>query len=312
VIGARFNATVKENEHTYCVVKGFKRAAKTLGHSLVGAIDQPKEVKWDEHFTIEYEKKDEETFILVEVFARPTLKDDPKSESKLGEFKLKMAEIDAPKPKVEQKEKKEKKLEEETWANAKVRDEPLTDEKGVQTGTVTLRLRRELKLYGTLVIDIKEAELTDANASRAQSAKCVVTLASHIQETPAAEGKTHMGITHYVWKSNIIQLEIDQNNHIFDVFIELWDEHGGVPAVAAAPADKKKDEEKPAATFPAADEKVKVDKKAITGHSIGQVRLTLYDTLSKFKAQLPLLSQLAGKHHHLGTITIEAKLKMKK
>jgi len=171
VINAKFNAATKEHKETYCVITVGKKNAKTLFRPLTGPKDKEKEVKWDENFAIEYEKKDEESFILVEVYAKATLKDEL-----LGEFKLKVNEIDAPKAKEEKdgkKDKKDKKKEkEETWASAKPRDAALTDKKGTHVGSITLRIRRELKLHGNLIIDIKEAELPEATKVKKSQVCC--------------------------------------------------------------------------------------------------------------------------------------------
>jgi len=293
VINAKFNKEIKENKETWCQVTVGKKNAKTLSHPLTGAKDQPKEIKWDENFAIEYEKKDEDTFIHVEVYTKGLLGNDL-----LGEFKLKMNEIDPPKPKEEKKDKKDKKKEkekEESWAMAKPKDAPLTDKKGNQVGTIILRVRRELKVYGTLVIDIKEAELIE-NPTKIKTAKCVVKIASHVQETPSAEAKAHKTATHFEWKKNIVSIEIDQTNHIFDVFIELWDENPVNPPPPQPAA--KKDDKNP-------------EKKPISGAFVGQSRITIYDTRSKFNAALPLHTQTAERKQ-LGTIKVLAKLKQNK
>jgi hypothetical protein len=294
VINAKFNPATKENKETWCQVTVGKKNAKTLSHPLTGAKDQPKEIKWDENFAIEYEKKDEDTPIHVEVYTKGLLGNDL-----LGEFKLKLNEIDPPKPKEEKKDKKDKKKEkekEESWAMAKPKEAPLTDKKGHQTGTIILRVRRELKVYGTLVIDIKEAELTEP-PGKIKSARCVVKIATHVQETPSAEAKAHKNLTHFVWKNNIVQIEIDQTNHIFDVFIELWDDHPANPP--PQPAAKKDDPKNP-------------EKKPLSfnGLLIGVARITIYDTRSKFNAQLPLLESTERKQ--VGTLKVLAKLKQNK
>eukprot|EP01101_Sappina_pedata_P004310 TRINITY_DN1801_c0_g1_i1.p2 TRINITY_DN1801_c0_g1~~TRINITY_DN1801_c0_g1_i1.p2 ORF type:complete len:423 (-),score=172.85 TRINITY_DN1801_c0_g1_i1:643-1872(-) len=113
-----------------------------------------KEVNWEEHFSIEYTKGAEDEPILVEVFAKDTLKD-----TFLGEYRMKIGDILAPKRRADRNVettgvKSEKNtntsdnVNPDNWATATPKDYPLTDKKGNKIGTIGLLLRRETKLYG--------------------------------------------------------------------------------------------------------------------------------------------------------------------
>eukprot|EP01101_Sappina_pedata_P006703 TRINITY_DN3409_c0_g1_i1.p1 TRINITY_DN3409_c0_g1~~TRINITY_DN3409_c0_g1_i1.p1 ORF type:complete len:316 (-),score=119.07 TRINITY_DN3409_c0_g1_i1:136-1083(-) len=287
VINARLNKE-KERSNVYAVVTIGKKAAKTDMRPLVGPKDAPKTVDWEEHFAIEYEKNDEESTIQVDVYAKATLKDDL-----LGEFKLRLGDIDPPKEKSKDKKKDKKEEKEISWAASKPKEVPLNDKKGNQVGTITLRIRRELKLYGVLSVDLKEVEIENEIDGDPTPIFGVVKLNPQRFEANSSAGKAGKttATTVYVWRANSNKLKVDQTNHVYDVFIEI---RRKASAVELQPDPKSKSDDK---------------KNVIDGDLLGEARLALYDTRSKFSEQLVLYDR---DHKQVGFVKVLAKLKKDK
>jgi len=280
----------------------------------LGDIDPPKDKK----------KKKKEEEAKKKQQEEETKKKEGKKDEKKDE-KPKSATTAASKDDAKKKGGK-KEEEEENWATAKPKDAPLVDKKGNQVGVITLRIRREVKLYGTLIIDIKDAELIagEEPVKHARCAKCVIKLALQSKETTVVEGKPAQGKNQFLWKSSVHQFEIDRTNHVFDVFIELREDEPSKKDEPAKKDDGKKDDGKKGAASSSSssltDSAKKDDGKKsggaslptgpiITGTFLCQARLTLYDTRSKFNTPLPLLTH---DRKQIGQLRVQAKLKQSK
>jgi hypothetical protein len=267
VISARFK-DLKEGSECWCVVNVGAQKCQTLRLK----VNSSGEVKWDENFSIEYlDKKEKDALFLIELFANGEFK---------GAFRQRICEINAA---------------QESWDRSQNRDCTLTDQQGNEIGIVTFRVRREEKCYGMLKIDIKECELNQL-AGQIKTAKCVVNCSTFFHETSVAEGKLDQGnVTHFNFvNNNLVQLEINKNNNIFDVFIEIWEQN---PIQSNAPPSQ---------------EIKSGEKKQISGRLIGQARLPVYDARQRFNAQLPLISLETAERKMLGTVTVEAMLEKEK
>jgi len=178
-------------------------------------------------------------------------------------------------------------------------------------------------MYGTLTIDLKEATLANSvSQTEIKTAKCTFKLLTQIHESPNAEGKHGKNETSFAWKSCTNQFTINETNHVFDLFIEVWkdDGHGSssaTPADNKGAADKKddkrddkKDDKKPEKKddkkADKKDDKKGAEKKEINTNLLGQSRLSLYDTKSKFNTPLPIFNQ---DYKQVGQIKLQAKIK---
>jgi len=269
VISAKLD--VKKDIDSYAIVAIGKQNAKTK------VVKDTREPVWEENFAIGYEKEDEDSEIIIDVFEKGKLMDE-----RLGEFRLKLGQLDPPKKKNKAKEQpktdakggktdakggktdakatkpvdeKNKDKKEENWANAKPQEAPLGNKKGERVGTLMILLRRELRLHGQLKVDIKELVLTSLTGPvQPKPSKIVVKLGQQDKsETAVTEPKVGKKDAKYSFKHTLMFVVHDGNN-ISDVFFELWQ-----------------------------DDKV-----------VGETRLTLYDTRKKFDGNITIISNAGG------------------
>jgi len=128
------------------------------------------------------------------------------------------------------------------------------DKSGKSVGILRILLRREVKLKGTLKIELKEAELSFESPDKIKPVKCAFKLGTKTTDTPAADPKAKGNSAQYLWKGTNIEFEVNDENNFCDLFIELWD--SGTDKLA----------------------------KEKTPH--GYSRLTIYDTRKKFSSAL--------------------------
>jgi len=267
----------------YALVSIQNKTAKTR------IIKDTKDPVFDENFAIEYEKGDEQSEISVGIFEKGMLKD-----SMFGEWNLKLGEIDPPKKEKKKEDKKiketkeekakrkeQEKKEQESWASAKPRIAPLLDKKGVKVGEITLCIRRELKLYGVMKIDLKELEL---EGKIEKPVKCIFKLQSCAPtDTGSINGKPNSAKTStiFVWPNKGFQTQfpINDSNNTYDTFIEVWEEEGPT----AAPTHKV---------------------------LLGQGRLPHYDARKKYNA--PLAVEAPQDHRVVGQLKLVAGLDKQK
>jgi len=294
VLGAHFDSTFcnKNYNETKCLISVAKNYSNTIGRPIVGS-----DVMWNEHFSIEYAQGDEASLVIFQVINNDTV---------LGQCEMKLQEIKPPKP------SKERDYNEsdgtstpavQSWQDTETKDFTLLNKKGSSVGTISLRLRREFKLYGTLVLEIKEAELQQSEIdAQIKVVKCIVKLATQVFTTPLANTVVVLpgNIIRFRWNFDPIQIKVDQSNHIFDVFIELWQEDPNTVSTKAMETTTvfSKDDKK--------DEKVN-EKKPICGSVIGQARLTIDDAKSNFNSQIVLMRQ--EDHKKIGFLSVQARLK---
>jgi hypothetical protein len=159
------------------------------------------DVKWDEHFSIEYyDKKEKESFFQVEVYGNGKL---------LGCYRQNMDEIGGANG---------------AWENAETKECLLKSSSGTEMGNITLRIRREEKCIGQMDINIKCVELN--GCQQCKSAKCVVNLSTFSHECSSAEGKCEGNVCKFCFNDNV-KIDIDEKNNVFDAFIEVWDVNCG-------------------------------------------------------------------------------------
>jgi len=199
----------KDLKDCYCVVNVGPQKAETLKHQT----NDIGEVKWDEHFSIEYyDKKEKESFYQLEVYANGQC---------IGIYKQRMSEISDSK---------------EMWTNSKNIDCNITKD-GKDTGVVTFRIRREQKRCGTLNIRVKDCELNEMAGNNVQSTRCVVKLSTFSQEALSIpnESKSSGNTSHFSFANDKeIAIDVNKNNNVFDVFIEVWQQNNALPIIGQA------------------------------------------------------------------------------
>ena len=263
-----------------------------------------KEVNWEEHFSIEYTKGAEDEPIIVEVFAKDTLKD-----TFLGEYRMKIGDILAPKRRADRNvETTDIKSEKNTntssgaspdnWATASPKDYPLTDKKGNKVGTIGLLLRRETKLYGDLRVTVKEAFIEEPNDTIRQ-AKCIMKLVNEVQETGPSNATHANTTTTFKWENATRNFNIDSHNHVFDIFIELWNTTLPTSQVGdVTPIHNTRDSLGKQEEVNRGDQKV-----IINPLLIGQSRVTIYDAWDTINEPVPIFT---FDNRHVGFMRIHA------
>jgi hypothetical protein len=196
------------------------------------------------------------------------------------------------------------------WTMATIKEETLVDKKGHRVGTIVLRMRQETKLYGTLSVDVKEVEMDGSVVPDVNSAKCAIKLVSQVHETPSTEAIREGGKVRFTWASNPNpnQFDINETNHVYDVFIMLMKcEPGavcqGAPSTSAAstteagtaatdiaPKDHKKEEAKDEVSYPSL---------------IGEARLSLFDARRGIQDPLPLFT---NNQKQVGQVKVQVNL----
>jgi len=218
----------------------------------------------------------------------------------------------------EEKDTKEKEMKREEkqndrWNMASIKEEFLVDRKGHKVGTIVLRMRRETKLYGSLSVDVKEIEVDNSILSDVCWAKCAVKLVSQVRETPSTEAKRENGKSRFTWETCPSQFDINESNHVYDVFIMLMKDQGAsspsssssptaaissaipsatstLAAAISAPKDPKKEATKDEVSYPSL---------------IGEARLSLYDARYGTQDPLPLFT---NDHREIGLVRVKATL----
>jgi len=253
---------------TYAVVSIGKQSART---KVVKNTNRP---TYEENFAIGYELEDEKSEIVVDVFEKGHLTDD-----RIGEFRLKLAQVDPPKNrKAQNKEtrdqpaatadtalptpsnaptvgKKDKPAQNaESWANAQPQKALLINRKGDQTGFVNILVRRELRLHGTLNIQIREVDLApmDDTSFWAKPTSLVAKQGQERHEHPL--NLTNVSSAQKVPADFNVSFQINDNNNISDVFFELWQ----------------------------------------NGQAIAEARLPLYDTRKRYNGSLAFIGPFGG------------------
>jgi hypothetical protein len=270
VISARFNNTHTVHDtnsddcgESFCVVNVGTQKAETLKLKCTNFG----EIKWDEHFSIEYfDKREKESFFQLEVYTNGQLK---------GFYKQNISEIVGDKV---------------SWDKTKIREAPLVSKTGKEMGEITFRIRREEKCYGTVKISIKDCEL-NYNTDQILSAKAVANLSTISHETGISEGKLDNNVKLFSFKkSEPMEFYINKNNNVFDFFIEVWNCN---PTIVTSDHNEHQHEEKQERT----------DKKPISGHLMGQARLPVFDIKHNSRFQLPVITQTPD-HRLIGTIKV--------
>jgi len=298
----------------------------------------------ERNFTIEYDEKDHSSTINIQLFAKGAYSKD----FLLGEAHLNLGEIDPPKVKWNEKntthdKKKEQNLQdivsaacasvknifkdetgktdqekllhskekENPWFKSNPRELPLKNANGDKIGHFTLRIRREIKLFGMLNIDMKEIDLDPSENEDNRPIKCVFKLASDVFETPSVNGKEGK----YVWKSCNIKFPVDEKNHVYDCFIEVYQDTPLETATSFTNPSTIQEEVKDNSSPTTSEEnynpktatiaKTIIKSPLINGKLLGQARIPLYDTRSSFKIPLPIYRQ---DEKQIGLIQLNAKL----
>jgi predicted secreted protein len=256
-------------------VKTGNKQAKTIAHPLIGK-NASKDVVWQEDFIMEFDHlgaHEEKVFLEVLVFSKKDL---------LGILKLTVDDISPA---------------EEIWEMIKPVDFPLSDPKGNQIGTVNLRIRHENKIFGTLVVNLKEGDLEKDISGDIMSVMAVIKHTDQISLTqPAIVNDNHFVFLESCSKSIIL----DKKNNVFDVFIELWknDPNPNVSQVKSSAILE------PAPTAPIPEKKKNLDPTALVrGNMIGQARLPLFDVRLPFQSL-----QIFSEHKRVGQIQVQTRL----
>jgi len=280
VAGARFNNSIKDNKETICLISVAKNSTHTIARPIVSS-----NIKWDEHFAIEYNEKDENSIIIIQIC---------EAGHTIGECKIKLRDIEPPTKSNQDKDKnKEGMFVKQSWQETELKEFPLKDKKDAEIGIISIRIRREFKMFGTLVITVKDAQVTNSMGN-IRSGKCILKLANQLQSTSIVNTLKSGNSIRFEWDSKPVEFKVDHTNHVFDVFIELWnDDDPTTTDTSVFVYDSKK------------DEKI-AEKKPIHGTIIGQARLTLDDAKNNFDSQVLLIDQ--EHHQKIGFITVQAKL----
>jgi len=296
LISAQFPPTA-ETHDAYAVVTVGKQSAKTFVHPMVSQGND-KVINWQEHFMIEHAEKDSKSLILIQVFQS--------NQELLGEYKMHLGDL--PKCKDKKKEKAVEKNNQpgqipEKWVTAKVNTYALKDKNGNDIGLITLRIRRETKMYGILNFELKEVTLDKLPKSlEADCVKCIVKLTTQVFESPpmkctSGEGKI------INWENCKYQFNIDETNHFSDVFIEVWRENVRGPPTQSCVQHIVN------AVSTAAESVLipggKQEARSFSENLIGEARMSLFDTQSTFCTPMPLFRP---HHKEIGTVTVMAKL----
>jgi len=278
IIGAKYE---KPYKNTFVVITVGNRSARTISHPLIGIGDGSKDVRWEEHFTIEYEKEDESP-IRIQVFSES-------SSDVLGELNMHFGDIDTPRAKSTDDDGRQEDYVQEIWNISRLKEEPLKDKDGLVIGTLIFRLRREFKMHGTLSVDVNEVELENAIYSRVETVKCVLKhftqgKVNQLYESPVSTGVREDSRTIFKWPQSFNgQFDIDQTNNIYDVFIEVWQGEQIPSTLPSSPSDNNE---------------------MVSGPMLGQARLTLFDARSFFNTPLPIYS--FSDHKLVGHVKLEA------
>lgn len=280
IIEAHFTDELKDVTSSYCVV--------SVGKLMSSKTDVAKGNKaplFDSQFSIEYNIKDEDSEIAIQLMDG---KGGQTTDDMLGEWKIKLSELKAPKKnhnKIKEKgkddEKKETKKEKtkKIWANSKPKTAVIKDKNGNKIADIIVRMRRELKLFGTLDVSVLNVELPplmDKIYVKTQG-KCFIKHHETINETPTIESilNPEKKNVEYSWKGfpHTCQFDINDNNDVYDIFIELWQTFNGTDMVM-----------------------------------IAETRLPLYDCREKFSGELHLIDP---QKVDVGMIEINATMKDK-
>jgi len=197
---------------------------------------------------------------------------------------------------------------------------------------IMIRMRREVKLYGQLTVNVKEADLDTAIFPDVKMARCVLKLKTQAHELPPVEGKSVKTNTHFAWKAPKVLFDVNETNHVFDVFVVLM-RGDGIAALPTA-AMKKEEVKKEEKEVKKEEKEVKKEEKEVKKEEkkelkkdetkketkedattkddplvIGQARLSLYDSRGKFSGPLPIIT---NDLRHVGWIKVESKMKKNK
>jgi len=282
VIRAHFTEIHEHQDlEAYVVVTVGKKSAKSHTHPIMRSKDpkEPRTCTWDEHFTIEHEFRDNDSHVVIEVF-------DAFTKESLGFYKEKVNKIDPPKkgadPQTEvAKNNKADKESREDWASAIVKEVPLNHKQDDHhPGSLTLRIRRELKMIGILDVKLKGVGLENiAHSSEIKGVKCVLKLLDQVHESPCSRGKSGSITSDFTWDSFRTSFKVNETNHVFDMFIEIWTDEIVEAGETSTP---------------------------IKPSLLGEARLPLFDAQTKFSHPLPIISPL---HKQVGELKLIAKMK---
>lgn len=272
-----------------------------------------KEVNWEEHFSIEYSKGAENEKIHIEVFAKSTLRQD----QLLGRYETRIRDVSQPKRKADANQEATghaghsavdadhtaKQTKNNTnWSMSDPQEFTLSDKDGNRVGTIWLLLRREKKLYGTMKVAVREAYLEET-AHNVQHAKCIMKLVNETQETPIAPGNHTNGTTSFRWNEEVFKnFDINNRNHVFDIFLELWNADPKTSAVGVvAPTEGTVDEHGQQQEINRGDKKV-----VINPLLLGHARLTIFD--SRYHNTSETLPVFTFDNKHVGYLVVNSHL----
>jgi len=168
----------------------------------------------------------------------------------------------------------------EDWVTAKVQEVDLMDSNNNKVGILTLRMRREIKMIGTLKVELKEVNLEPlGHSTDVHCVKCVMKLLDQVYETPTCEKSKGNSVSPtFCFSSCSKSFKVNDTNNVFDLFIEIR---------SCGPSSE--------------DSKEQSCKDTI----LGQARLSLFDAQTKFCSPLPIFSP---HHKQIGHLQIEAEM----
>jgi len=265
IISAQFD-NASENWKTHCVVKVGDKTAETLSHPLTVCPSTGRKcIVWQENFMVEYDHGRPD--LDVQVFSHKDL---------LGTAKLQINDIPPSK---------------DTWDKVAPKEYSLSDSKDNSIGKITLRIRRETKVFGSLVVNLTKGQFEGS------AEKGVNSVMATLKHTNQVFSKAPVAVTdgHFEFPDYNKSFEINKDNNVFDLFIELWEvEPGhGIPAISTQALLE------PAPTAPVPEKKENLSPVS-RERMIGQARLPLFDTRTPFHWNLPVFTvdhKLVAKIH---------------
>lgn len=205
------NASLKKECDPYVTITVGKKSSKTR------TLSKTATPVFDEHFVVEYDSHDDRSEVAIAIYDKGHLMDDL-----VGLYRVNIQDVDKPSenapPKSSKDKKKMKKKDEEkglmSWYNMEPTSVKLTDKGGKnELGTLFVRLRREVKVVGSLTIKVKEVTLNSNDET-----KLVAKLDTQIHETEPTSGKKNT----FKWKNSVFKFDVNEVNNVRDIFIECW------------------------------------------------------------------------------------------
>jgi len=254
------------NVNTFAVVSIGRQSART---KVVKDSNRP---VFEENFAIGYEKEDEKSEIVIDLFEKGFA-----SDIRIGEFRLKLAQVDPP----SYRKGKNRDLHEpipankdttlpdplqvsynkmddlppqnaETWANVQPQKALIIGRKGEEVGFLNILLRRELRLYGAISIHLREIDMSPMGGDFwDKPTHVVVKLGQQRHESPTIVPVLGQNKVQFVFD---VGFQLNDSNNISDIFFELWQD----------------------------------------GCAVAETRLPLYDTRNKYNGSLTFIGPFGG------------------